>query len=192
MLRRCLIALTLPALTACYSPVSEDIASLGSDFETGSAAADVHVTGEDLNCTQDLPKIGRMHVTNFLGLTEQAEAVARSPTGGSYPVGTMLVANPYEVMVKRGPGFSEATGDWEFLFVEPTEEGTVILDRGTTEVVGLAPGTPCIECHSQAEPEWDFVCADGHGCADNPLFGPLFELFIDSDPRCGHRLAADL
>ena len=195
-----MLRMTVPALTAlvlietavgCYAPISEDIAGAGAEFETGTAARDLHVTADDLACSQDIPRIGRMRVTNLLGLTEQTEAVARSPTGGTYPVGTLLLGNPYEIMVKRGPGFSEATGDWEFLFVEASEEGTIILDRGTTEVMGLAP-IACIDCHAQAEPQWDYVCQHGHGCADNPVIGPVFEALFEGDPRCGHRIAPAL
>lgn len=86
-----------------------------------------------------------------------------SPSGGVvFPVGAAIVKEKlvrndvggYELaalglMVKRGPGFDSATGDWEFGYWEPD----VGLSSGETENAACGP------CHAAAAS--DFVYLDG-------------------------------
>src|SRR5215475_382271 len=54
-----------------------------------------------------MPVPGRNYrVANPLGHEADAIAVASSPTGGSFPVGSIVLAQPTEVMVKRRAGFN--------------------------------------------------------------------------------------
>jgi hypothetical protein len=86
-------------------------------------------------------------------------------------------------MVKRRSGFSPETGDWEFFSLGVSASGTEILDRGTTEVVNQFNGN-CFECHAQAEPQWDFVCEQDHGCVPLPIDESTIEMLQQNDPRC--------
>src|SRR5215468_4827581 len=84
---------------------------------------DALVAAEDLDLTVDAlaavtgwtTPAGRTYqVANPLGHEAEALAVAASATGGSWPVGSVVEAQPSEVMVKRRAGFDPTTADWEF------------------------------------------------------------------------------
>jgi hypothetical protein len=109
-------------------------------------------------------------------------AVARSSDGGTYPVGTLLQLVPGEAMVKRAPGFSPTTNDWEFFELDVSAQGTSINVRGGDEVVNRFGGS-CANCHAAADPQFDFVCEDDHGCEPLPISRPIIETIQDSDPR---------
>lgn len=73
-----LIACTL-SLTAC-----------GDD-----EVQDLDMAAEDFSCILDWPKVDRFRIINELGHQAEAEAVARSAAGGTYPVGTIIrLADP--------------------------------------------------------------------------------------------------
>lgn len=130
------------------------------------------------------PAVRRFHITNKLGLLDETLAVANSPTGGVYPPGTVIQLVPQEAMVKRAPGWNPTTNDWEFVFLDIDAEGTVsIRTRGAEETVNAFGGN-CFECHAKAEPRWDFVCEQDHGCDPLP-FGPeVIRNIQQNDPRC--------
>lgn len=144
---------------------------------------DLDAQAADFTCLTEWPKVRRFHITNLLGRTEEALAVANNPEGGSYPVGTIIQLVPQEAMVKRREGFSPATGDWEFFFLNVSNDGTDIVSRGTTDVTNSFGGN-CLDCHALAEPQWDFVCEQDHGCDPIPIGPDLIQSLQDSDPRC--------
>jgi hypothetical protein len=117
------------------------------------------------------------------GHLDEAVAVAESDEGGTYPVGTIIQLIPQEAMVKRAPGFDPDSNDWEFFTLDPTPAGTAILSRGGAEVINRFSGSSCASCHSAAEPQFDFVCEDTHGCAPLPVGDDVITAIQQSDPR---------
>lgn len=166
---------------------SEDSTTLGTgeseDSTTGAVEEDLDMQPEDFVCVLEWEKVLKFRLTNLLGHTDEAIAVANSPSGGVYPVGTVISLLPTEVFVKRRAGFSPETSDWEFFLLQLSPSGTTIVQRGTTGVT-TTMGSTCISCHAQAQPQWDLICHENHGCT--PLgFTPQF---VDqqqaADPRC--------
>lgn len=194
-----LLPLVVSLLVACggdaSAPVDAGIDAGGLDAASPVDAApsprDVQIEGEDFEaqasdfgCILAWPMVRRFRITNTLGHLDEALAVAGSSTGGTYPVGTIIQLVPSEAMVKRGRGFSPETNDWEFFALDASASGTSIRARGTTTVVNAFGGN-CFDCHRLAEPRWDFVCEDTHGCDPLPI-GPDVLLSIQNgDPRCG-------
>ena len=151
--------------------------------DTPIEGEDALLEAEDFGCILEWPKVRRFRITNVRGHLDEALAVAASPTGGPYPVGTILQLVPSEAMVKRGRGFSPETNDWEFFALDATRSGTTIRSRGARETVNAFGGN-CFECHRLAEPQWDFVCEDSHGCDPLPIGPETFERLQNADPRC--------
>ncbi|MFT7621891.1 MAG: hypothetical protein ACI9WU_001056 [Myxococcota bacterium] len=114
------------------------------------------------------PRINAYRITNRLGHLDQALAVARNPEGGTFPVGTIIQLVPFEAMVKRKAGFSPTTNDWEFCALDVDATGARVSARGTTKVVNQFGGV-CFTCRAKADPKYDFVCGDGHGCDPLPI-----------------------
>jgi hypothetical protein len=155
-----------------------------------AARADVPIEGEDallaaedFGCILEWPRVRRFRITNVRGHLDEALAVANSPTGGTYPVGTIIQLVPSEAMVKRGRGWSPETNDWEFFALDVRADGTTIRSRGARETVNAFGGN-CFDCHSLAAPQWDFVCEDSHGCDPLPIGPETFERLQNGDPRC--------
>ncbi|MFL6243354.1 MAG: hypothetical protein ACJ73V_10070 [Acidimicrobiia bacterium] len=121
-------------------------------------------------------------VDNLLGHLDEALAVANSPRGGTYPVGTIIQLVPQEAMVKREKGFSPATRDWEFFFLSVSPAGTTIEKRGTADVVNRFGGN-CASCHQAAAARFDGVCEETHGCAPLPIGPDVLHAVQESDPR---------
>ena len=90
---------------------------------------------------------------------------------------------PAEAMVKREAGFNPATNDWEFFELNVSSEGTTIGKRGFAEVVNRFGGN-CFACHVQAEPQWDLICDNNHGCEPIPLSRAMINAIQKTDPRC--------
>jgi hypothetical protein len=152
--------------------------------DDGTALADFEPTAEDFVCIKELGHFtGRYWVGNLLGDLQASIDVAESPTGGTFPPGTVIQLVPQEAMVKRAPGWDAQTNDWEFFFLEASADGTTIVTRGAAETENAFGGN-CFDCHKKADPQWDMVCGLDHGC--DPLrFGESFFLGLqDSDPRC--------
>jgi hypothetical protein len=156
------------------------LAACGDNEEP--AVEDLDMTAQDFGCILDWPQVERFRVTNELGHQDEAEAVARSTSGGTYPVGTIIQVIPNEAMVKRREGWNPDTNDWEFFILETTADGTSIVSRGGGEVVN--PLGSCADCHDGAEPKWDLVCSDGHGCEPLPFTPEQILMVQESDPRC--------
>jgi len=153
----------------------------------GTSADDFDPTPEDFTCIADWQKVLGFRITNALGKTAEAIAVAESGTG-VYPVGTILQHLPTEAMVKRRAGFSPETKDWEFFLLTLSPQGvTTIAERGTTEIE-TSMGATCVSCHSLAPDEFDFVCNTwGDAGGDNCGFD-FMDSFLDqqlaNDTRC--------
>jgi hypothetical protein len=122
-------------------------------------------------------------VDNRLGHLDEAVAVANNPDGGVYPVGTVIQLVPQEAMVKRAAGFDPATNDWEFFSLDVSVQGTTILTRGGAEVINRFGGNSCADCHQKAEPKWDFVCEQDHGCEPLPIGDDVIAAIQRADPR---------
>ena len=121
-----------------------------------SSADDFDPKPTDFECISKWEKVSGFHITNKLGKTSEAVAVAKSTSGGVYPVGTIIQHFPTEAMVKRKPGFSPETKDWEFFLLTISGTTTTIAQRGTTEITTM--NQTCASCHMKAPSEYDFVC----------------------------------
>ncbi|MEZ5937357.1 MAG: hypothetical protein R3C52_03970 [Hyphomonadaceae bacterium] len=141
------------------------------------------ISASNFGCIRKLEPVGRFYVGNIVGDIEGTLAVARSQTGGTYPLGSVVQLVPTEVMVKREAGFSEATADWEFFELDVSPDGAAIRTRGHTDVVNRFGGN-CLDCHAKAEPQWDMICSTDHGCDPIPLSEDMIRALQKTDPRC--------
>jgi hypothetical protein len=66
------------------------------------------------------------------------------------------------------------------------KDGSKIFARGFSEVNNRL-GMNCFACHSQARPEFDFVCEQDHGCAPIPITLAMFGALQRTDPRCKNK-----
>jgi hypothetical protein len=161
----------------------------GAGTAGAGSVDDFDVTAEDFTCIADWDQVLGFRITNVLGQTAEAIAVAENAAGGVYPTGTILQHLPTEAMVKRAPGFSPDTKDWEFFLLELGQDGTTtIMERGTTEIQ-TSMGETCASCHSAAADEFDFVCNTWaeHGGAGNCGFDfmdSFLEMQLATDTRC--------
>lgn len=149
---------------------------------TGPAGEDLVVDEDDLRNINLMTPVRGFFVDNLLGHLDEAVAIAEADEGGTYPVGTIIQLIPTEVMVKRAAGFSPETNDWEFLFVEVTEDGTEIIDRGTRDVIN-AFGLDCASCHLKADDRFDMVCETDHGCDPLQIGRDVIDAVQAADPR---------
>ena len=170
-----LSSITALALSACAQPAEEaaEATKLASDS----------ISAATFGCIRDLEPVDRFFVGNLDGDLEATLAVARSETGGTYPVGSVVQLVPTEAMVKRAAGYSAATNDWEFFDLDISPEGTKILTRGHADVVNRFGGN-CLECHAKAEPQWDMICSTTHGCDPIPINDAMIRGLQKTDPRC--------
>ena len=162
------------------------VACGGSDPSAGPSTTtrpqDVEMTSADFPNIPTMTKVDSYFVANKLGHLSEALAVARSPKGGKFPVGTLLQLVPQEAMVKRRAGWNPTTHDWEFFFLDVSPEGTKIVNRGADAVVNRFGGN-CASCHLAADPKWDMVCKDNHGCEPLPVGDDVIQAIQLSDPR---------
>ena len=128
--------------------------------------------------------LGHFYVDNVLGNIDATLAAANAPQGAIYPTGSVVQLVPTEVMVKREPGTSPVTGDWEFFELEVDETGSKIAKRGFIDVNNRFGGN-CFACHLPAKEKWDFICESGHGCEPIPIDHKMTGALQRSDPRCG-------
>jgi hypothetical protein len=142
----------------------------------------IEVTAADFPNINSMTRVRGFFVDNLLGDLDETLAVANDPKGGSYPAGTLIQLVPQEAMIKQRPGFDAATRDWEFFFLETTEQGTKILKRGTDDVVNRFNGN-CASCHAAADKRFDMVCETSHGCEPLPVGHDMIEGIQAGDPR---------
>jgi hypothetical protein len=149
---------------------------------TTTKPEDLDMTAEDFPNIQTMEKVDSYFVANKLGHLDEALAVARSPKGGVFPVGTLIQLVPQEAMVKRRPGWNPATHDWEFFSLDVSPEGTNIVTRGADDVVNRFGGS-CASCHLAADKKWDLICKDDHGCEPLPVGDDVILGIQLADPR---------
>jgi hypothetical protein len=149
---------------------------------TTARAEDLDMKPTDFRNLTTMTKVRGFFVDNRLGHLEEALRVANSPSGGVYPVGTIIQLVPQEAMVKRRKGWSPKTNDWEFFFLTTSATGTDIMTRGQEETVNRFGGN-CADCHGLAEAKWDFVCEQDHGCEPLPIGRDVIQAIQNADPR---------
>jgi hypothetical protein len=147
-----------------------------------AAREDFVAQADDFVNVHKMTKVRGFRIDNRLGHLDEALAVANSPNGGTYPVGTIIQLVPQEAMVKRAKGFDRATRDWEFFRLSVSPSGTVIESRGTDDVVNRFGGS-CASCHGAAQAKFDMVCENDHGCAPLPVGHDVLEAIQETDPR---------
>jgi hypothetical protein len=138
---------------------------------------------EDFVNLADMTPVRGFFIAHPGGRLDEALAVANSPDGGTYPVGTIIQLIPQEAMVKRGGGFDPAANDWEFFELDVSTEGTVIHQRGRGEIESRFGVGSCSSCHALAGTKFDFVCEDTHGCDPLPVSDDLILGLQQGDPR---------
>src|SRR5689334_13406953 len=109
------LLVALPIVAAIVAGCSSASRS-ATDGNTGTTAApeDIVLQASDFVSLKDMTAVRGFFVANRLGHLDEALAVANDPSGGTYPVGTVIQLVPQEAMVKRAPGFDAASDDWEF------------------------------------------------------------------------------
>jgi hypothetical protein len=145
----------------------------------------VKVDDSSFKCMTDMTPVRHFYVDNLLGNVAQTVAVAQAGRG-DYPEGSVLQLMPNEVMIKHEKGFSPATRDWEFFFIDVSPTGSKIYKRGFAEVNNRLEMN-CFACHVKAKPEFDFVCEQDHGCDPIPVTRAMFGALQRTDPRCKNR-----
>ena len=155
----------------------------GSSALAADGPGTVEVNDDTFGCIRDMTPVRGFYVDNLSGDVEGTLAVANAADGGVYPPGSVVQLVPGEAMVKRGPGVSPATNDWEFFELDASPDGTEIRKRGFADVVNRFGGN-CLACHAKAEPKWDMICETGHGCDPIPLTRDVLLLLQKTDPRC--------
>ncbi|HEY6697333.1 MAG TPA: hypothetical protein VIZ67_03845 [Acidimicrobiales bacterium] len=175
------IPITIAVAVGCSS--ADDDGRGGAATTDTTAVEDVVVDAGDFKPLAEMTRVRGFFVDNVAGDLEGTLAVANDPEGGAYPVGTVIQLIPQEAMVKRAPGFDPDSNDWEFFTLDVTGAGTTIVTRGGSEVVNRFNGTSCAGCHSAAEPQFDFVCEDDHGCAPLPVGNDVITAIQNADPR---------
>lgn len=148
-----------------------------------TASDPLSISAQSFGCIRDMTPVRGFYVDNLMGDLEATLAVANSPTGGTYPPGSVVQLVPAEVMVKLPQGSSPPTRDWEFFELDVSPEGSSIRNRGFVDVVNRFGGN-CFGCHVQAKPQWDLICETGHGCDPIPLTREILDLLQKTDPRC--------
>ena len=140
-------------------------------YVSGGNAAEPKVMVDDnsFKCITEMTKVRHFFVDNLLGNVADTVAVANAGTG-DYPEGSVVQIMPNEVMIKQQKGFSPATRDWEFFWIDLDKNGAKIFTRGFAEVNNRL-GLNCFACHVKARPEHDFICETEHGCDPLPAGG---------------------
>jgi hypothetical protein len=177
------VPVLVAVIGACSSGDDGDGAGSGTTGSRSDAPVEDYVIeADEFVNIHDMTPVRGFFIDNRLGHLDEAIAVANDPDGGTYPVGTIIQLVPQEAMVKRAPGFDPKSNDWEFFSLDVTAEGTEILTRGGAEVINRFGGS-CADCHGAAEPQFDFVCEDTHGCAPLPIGDDVIRGAQEADPR---------
>ena len=168
--------------------LSLGLAAVSQAADTASAL--VKVDDASFKCMRQMTPVRHFYVDNLLGDISATLAAANAPKGALYPTGSVVQLVPTEAMVKREPGFSPATGDWEFFELDVNDQGSKIGKRGFAEVNNRF-GKNCFACHAPAREPWDFVCESDHGCEPIPIDHKMTGALQRSDPRCGPAVPED-
>lgn len=183
---RYLIAL-LYRRSICVFKRSVLVAGLGCWMVSSVSAEDIAVTGQTFGCILDWSKVRntRFKHSDPVKLKEAMRIFRDSIPNKEYPVGTILQLVPFEAMVKHPREKFPKTNGWEFFFLDVSEAGTQIKDRGDS-VVNLSQGVACLTCHQPAA-RFDFVCEKGHGCAPIPFDDQKISELQKADARCAKK-----
>jgi hypothetical protein len=156
-----------------------------TDVEVGvtDLSKTIPVTNDSFVCLKKMHPVRGFFVANLLGRLDDTVSAAMSQEGAVYPPGSVVQLIPAEAMIKHHKGWNKKTNDWEFFELNVSEEGSEIKVRGTTQVVNKFGGN-CFECHQKAEPQWDLVCEDNHGCDSLPIPDFVIRWTQRGDPRC--------
>lgn len=179
-----------PAAGAGSAPAAAPASPVTPAAVAGPALAGqpVAVTAASFRCLTDMTAVRGFFVDNLAGNLAGTLAVARNPQGGDYPPGSVVQLVPTEVMVKREPGFSPVTRDWEFFELDVDKAGSRIRKRGFAEVNNRFDKN-CFACHAAAKPQYDLVCEQTHGCEELPIPRYVIRSLQMTDPRCKVREA---
>ena len=153
-------------------------------LQAAETASSFKLDESSFRCMREMTPVRHFYVDNLAGNLQGTLAVANAPEGKTYPTGSVVQLVPTEVMVKRDPGFSPVTGDWEFFELEVSENGSKIHKRGFADVNNRFDKN-CFGCHVPAREKWDFICEEGHGCEPIPITHAMTGALQRSDPRCG-------
>ncbi|MFN0313722.1 MAG: hypothetical protein ACKVQA_01615 [Burkholderiales bacterium] len=153
-------------------------------FAGGGIAAEPKIKVDDnsFKCIMQMSKVRHFYVDNLAGNLSGTLAVANAGRG-DYPEGSVVQVMPNEVMIKQQKGFSPATRDWEFFWIDLDKNGAKIYTRGAAEVNNRF-GLNCFACHVKARPEHDFICETDNGCDAIPVTKAMFGALQRTDPRC--------
>lgn len=180
------LAVTAVFYAACGGSEGSSPSSSPSTAPSSSTAEapteDFEAQADDFVNINAMTPVRGFFIDNRLGHLDEAVAIAETNEGGTYPVGTIIQLVPQEAMVKRRAGWNPDTKDWEFFFLDVSEEGTTIVDRGTDDVEN-AFELNCASCHEAADPEFDMVCETDHGCEPLPIGRDIIDAVQASDPR---------
>ena len=167
-----------------FSKASAVLLSLVGLTTTLSMAEEPKIKVDDnsFKCISEMTPVRHFFVDNLAGNLEGTVAVANAGTG-DYPEGSVVQLMPNEVMVKQQKGFSPATRDWEFMWIDVDKNGSKIFTRGAAEVNNRF-GLNCFACHVKAKPEFDFICETERGCDPIPVTKAMFGALQRTDPRC--------
>jgi hypothetical protein len=175
----------LASLSLFSLACGDDDTEAAPDAGTPDATVeDVELTVADFDCIKDWDMVRMFRITNVLGHKDEALAVAAAGEG-DYPVGTVIQLVWFEAMVKRRPGYSPASQDWEFIaFKFPHGTKEIVARGGDDSVKNVINGESCLGCHSGAEAKFDLICEKTHGC--DPLGVPdeTILAFQNGDPSC--------
>jgi hypothetical protein len=141
------------------------------------------ISDNSFRCLTQMTHVRHFYVDNLVGNLSGTVHAAQSTSGEPYPLGSVVQLVPGEVMVKREKGFNAATRDWEFFELDVSADGSKIRVRGFAEVVNRFGGN-CFACHIKAQPQWDLICDNSHGCDPIPLTRAMTGALQRTDPRC--------
>jgi hypothetical protein len=181
---RPLAAAALVLLAACSSSTySHWTRIVDPAKQPPNAFRTVRVTEDSFRCIRSMTQVRGFYVDNLLGDVADTLAAANHPFGGKWPPGSVVMRIPTEAMVKHRPGYNPATNDWEFFELDIKRKSTRIRARGAANVVNRFGGN-CVACHAKAEPRWDMICEQGHGCDANLVTPVMARAIQNSDTRC--------
>ncbi len=171
-------------LSVCVLKRSVLVAGLGFCMVYSVSADDTAVSEQTFGCILDWPQVRNTRIKHSdpEKLKEAMRIFRDSIPDREYPVGTILQLVPFEAMVKHPREKFPKTNGWEFFFLDVSDAGTKIKDRGDN-VVNLSQGVACLSCHQPAA-RFDFVCEKGHGCAPIPFDDQKIGELQRADPRC--------
>ena len=167
--------------------VDVDATDVGRDDDSTGDSADsalptvLEVTSATFPCVSDMVAVRGFYLTNLLGATDDAVAIAEAGFEQPLPPGTLIQLIPQEAMIKGLPGSSPETDDWEFFLINPAGGDDAIVERGFDSISNAA-GT-CWGCHVGARAR-DGVCEQTGTCADAAVPRSVVDALVASDPRC--------